>query len=49
MAALLAWRNELAAAMLPLFADLGDADIEVLRRAVAILHGAVEASEGDRS
>lgn len=40
--ALLAWRNELAAAMLPLFSGLSDVDVEVLERAVAILTDRVD-------
>ena len=48
-AALIAWRSELAAALLPLFSDLPDADVEVLRRAVTIVGERVERIErGDR-
>ncbi|MDJ0350147.1 helix-turn-helix domain-containing protein [Cryobacterium sp. PH29-G1] len=36
-AALAGWRDELAGAMLPLFADLGADDIAVLQRAVEII------------
>ncbi|MBH0082926.1 MarR family winged helix-turn-helix transcriptional regulator [Salinibacterium sp. SWN167] len=35
--ALIAWRDELAGAMLPLFADLDTDDVAVLRRAVEII------------
>ena len=44
-AALLAWRTELAAALLPYFADLPASDVDTLERAVAILRDRVEATE----
>ena len=44
-AALVAWRTELAGALLPYFADLPAADVETLERAVAILRDRVEATE----
>ncbi|MBX0300669.1 MarR family winged helix-turn-helix transcriptional regulator [Cryobacterium sp. 1639] len=44
-AALTAWRSELAAALLPYFADLPAADIDTLDRAVAILRDRVQATE----
>lgn len=44
-AALLAWRTELASALLPYFADLPAADVDILERAVAILRDRVEATE----
>ncbi|MGY4859243.1 MarR family winged helix-turn-helix transcriptional regulator [Cryobacterium sp. AP23] len=44
-AALIAWRTELAAALLPYFADLPAADVDTLERAVAILRDRVEATE----
>jgi DNA-binding MarR family transcriptional regulator len=44
-AALLAWRTELATALLPYFADLPADDITTLERAVAILRERVEATE----
>ena len=44
-AALMAWRTELAEALLPYFADLPAADVETLERAVAILRDRVEATE----
>lgn len=44
-AALVAWRTELAAALLPYFTDLPAADVETLERAVAILRERVEATE----
>ncbi|TFC02379.1 MarR family transcriptional regulator [Cryobacterium adonitolivorans] len=44
-AALAAWRAELAAALLPYFADLSAGDVETLERAVAILRDRVEATE----
>ena len=44
-AALAAWRTELAAALLPYFADLPAGDVETLERAVAILRDGVEATE----
>jgi DNA-binding MarR family transcriptional regulator len=44
-AALLAWRTELAAALLPYFADLPAADVDTLERAVAILRDRVDATE----
>jgi DNA-binding MarR family transcriptional regulator len=44
-AALLNWRTELAAALLPYFADLPAADVETLERAVAILRDRVELTE----
>ncbi|QYF73604.1 MarR family winged helix-turn-helix transcriptional regulator [Cryobacterium sp. PAMC25264] len=44
-AALLNWRTELAAALLPYFADLPAADVDTLERAVAILRDRVEATE----
>ncbi|MCU1445970.1 MarR family transcriptional regulator [Cryobacterium sp.] len=44
-AALIAWRTELAAALLPYFADLSAADVDTLERAVAILRDRVEATE----
>jgi len=44
-AALVAWRTELAAALLPYFADLPAADVETLERAVAILRDRVEVTE----
>ncbi|WEO77793.1 MarR family transcriptional regulator [Cryobacterium sp. SO2] len=43
--ALIAWRTELAAALLPYFADLPTIDVETLERAVAILRDRVEATE----
>ena len=44
-AALIAWRTDLAAALLPYFADLPTADVETLERAVAILRDRVELTE----
>lgn len=44
-AALTAWRSQLAAALLPYFADLPAADIDTLDRAVAILRDRVQATE----
>jgi len=44
-AALMAWRTELAEALLPYFADLPAADVDTLERAVAILRDRVEATE----
>jgi DNA-binding MarR family transcriptional regulator len=44
-AALVAWRTELASALLPYFADLPAADVETLERAVAILRDRVDATE----
>ena len=44
-AALLAWRTELADALMPSFADLPAADVETLERAVAILRDRVEVTE----
>ena len=44
-AALLAWRTELAAALLPYFADLPADDVETLERAVAILRDRVALTE----
>ena len=44
-AALGAWRTELAAALLPYFADLPAADVETLERAVGILRDRVQATE----
>lgn len=43
--ALIAWRTELAAALLPYFADLPAADVDILERAVAILRDRVDATE----
>lgn len=40
-----AWRDELATALLPAFADLPSADIDTLARAVAILRARVDATE----
>ena len=45
LAALAAWRSELAAALLPYFADLPAADVETLHRAVEILRERVAATE----
>jgi DNA-binding MarR family transcriptional regulator len=44
-AALLAWRTELADALLPFFADLPAADVATLERAVAILRDRVAVTE----
>lgn len=43
-AALAGWRDELAGAMLPLFADLGADDIAVLQRAVEIIRERADAA-----
>lgn len=43
-AALGGWRDELAGAMLPLFADLGAEDIGVLQRAVEIIRERADAA-----
>ncbi|TFC51886.1 MULTISPECIES: MarR family winged helix-turn-helix transcriptional regulator [unclassified Cryobacterium] len=45
VAALIAWRTELVAALLPYFADLPIDDVGTLERAVAILRDRVEAGE----
>jgi len=42
--ALADWRDELAGAMLPLFADLDDSDIAVLQQAVNIIRDRVDAA-----
>jgi DNA-binding MarR family transcriptional regulator len=44
-AALAAWRHQLATALLPLFADLPDADVDALERAIAILRERMDAVE----
>lgn len=44
-AALGAWRTELAGALLPYFADLPAADVDILERAVGILRDRVQATE----
>lgn len=48
-AALVSWRDELAGAMLPLFADLDADDVEVLQRAVEIIRVRVDAAGGAMS
>ena len=45
-AALSQWRSSLATAMLPLFADLTEADIEILQRAVVLVRERVDHTEG---
>ncbi|TFC13160.1 MarR family transcriptional regulator [Cryobacterium algoritolerans] len=44
-AALLDWRSELAAALLPMFADLPADDVATLERAISILRDRVERSD----
>ncbi|GAA1449301.1 MarR family winged helix-turn-helix transcriptional regulator [Leifsonia poae] len=43
-AALKAWRDQLSAALVPLFADLGDDEVEALRSAVRIIGSRVDLS-----
>lgn len=43
LAALNAWRDELTSALMPLFADLSDDEVETLRRAVEIVSARVDA------
>ncbi|MFF1633350.1 MarR family winged helix-turn-helix transcriptional regulator [Leifsonia sp. NPDC058248] len=43
-AALLAWRDELSAALVPMFADLTDDEIEALRKTVTIIGSRVDLS-----